>query len=257
MSAPRPSPSDSNPSKSPASNSPFVAAVVIVAAGDSTRMRSAGGTRKPLLELAGKTLLEHACEPFAASRFVRDIIVVAHHGDRERVLELARSLPSLSRVLRVVDGGDLRVDSVRAGVAAVPLDVDVIAVHDAARPFVETEAVDRTLATAAERGAALLGIPAVDTLKTTIDGYHAEHTLDRSVIWHAQTPQAFRASLLRELLERAAEEGVAPTDEANLYERFVGPVPLEKGSHDYFKITTPRDLELAEALLRLRAEARA
>jgi 2-C-methyl-D-erythritol 4-phosphate cytidylyltransferase len=92
-----------------------------------------------------------------------------------------------------------------------------------------------------------------DTIKTSSSGEAAEGTIDRSVLWAAQTPQVFRTALLRELFERAASDGFQPTDEAALHERYAGPVPLVEGSSDNFKITTPTDLVVAEAVLRARA----
>jgi len=153
-------------------------------------------------------------------------------------------------VRAIVAGGAVRSDSVRAGLAACAAQCELVALHDAARPLVERDSVERALALAARLGAALLAIPVTDTVKTSADGERAEATLDRSVLWCAQTPQVFRRELLQRLVERAAAEGFRPTDEAALHERYVGPIPIARGSARNLKLTTPEDLPLILALLR-------
>lgn len=227
-------------------------AVVLVAAGASTRMGAGSGVRKPFLVLDGRTVLEHAARAFDVLERVREIVLVGHPDDLERLEALARTSTSLRKVRRVVAGGELRVDSVRAGVGALDDESELVAVHDAARPLVPSTIVARALATAAERGAALVATPVVDTIKTSSDGLVAESTLDRSVLWAAQTPQVFRLATLRALLERARREAFRPTDDAALHERYVGPVPIVACDATNLKITTPEDLLLAASLLRSR-----
>lgn len=227
-------------------------AVVLVAAGASTRMGGSAGVRKPFLVLDGRTVLEHAARAFDALERVREIVVVGHADDLERLGALARSSSLLRKVRRVVVGGEQRVDSVRAGLSAVADDIELVAIHDAARPLVPSAVVARALATAAERGAALVAAPVVDTIKTSSDGLVAQSTLDRSVLWAAQTPQVFRLATLRALLERALAEGFRPTDDAALHERYVGPVPIVACDAHNLKITTAGDLALAAAILRAR-----
>jgi 2-C-methyl-D-erythritol 4-phosphate cytidylyltransferase len=160
----------------------------------------------------------------------------------------------MKKVRQVVRGGELRTDSVRAGVAAMRTDLELVAIHDAARPLVASDTIERAIALAGERGAAVVAVPLVDTVKTSSDGTHAQSTLDRSVLWSAQTPQVFRARQFRELLEKARQEEFRPTDDAALYERFVGGVPICVGDPHNFKLTTPGDLLLAGAILRARRE---
>lgn len=229
------------------------AAAVLVAAGASTRMSQEGSAkRKPLLPLGGQTVLEHACAAFHEARLVRDLIVVTHAEDLAEVTQLARESAAMKSVLRVLPGGATRTHSTRIGLEATPEDAEVVLVHDAARPLIRSETIDRCVAMAQERGAALVGVPVVDTIKTSSDGYYAERTLDRSVLWRAQTPQAFRRRTLEDLMQRALGSTEEFTDEASVHERFLGPVPLVKGTEDNFKLTTPRDLDLAAALLDLR-----
>jgi len=230
------------------------AAAVLVAAGGSVRMGLSGGPRKPFLKLAGRALIERACEAFEASALVQEIVLVGHAQDLERLRELSRRSASMAKVGVVVAGGATRAESVRQGVTAVRPGVEVIAIHDAARPLVGVAVVELALRVAARSGAAVVALPATDTVKISSDGEHVERTLDRSVVWLAQTPQVFRAEVLRDLLLRAEKDGFAPTDEAALYEKYVGGVALVRGEATNLKVTTPADLELAAAILRARRE---
>lgn len=227
---------------------------LIVAAGDSTRMGAGAPVRKPFLVLGDRTVLEHACAAFDRVPAVREIVVVGHREDLARLQALAASSGALRKVRAVVAGGELRTDSVRAGLRAAAPDAELIAVHDAARPLVTVDVIEGALALAAERGAALVAVPVVDTVKTSADGRNAESTLDRSTLWAAQTPQVFRRTLLVDLLDRAAREGFRPTDEAALHERYAGPIPIARGAGANAKLTTPEDVAVFSALLRLRQE---
>lgn len=230
---------------------------VLLAAGQSTRMGDgATSVRKPFLVLEGLTLLEHACSAFDRVAAVVEIVLVGHPSDRERLERMAKGCPTLRKVRAIVNGGELRTDSVRAGVAACSPECRLVAVHDVARALVEPALIEQAVARATTRGAALVAAPMTDTVKTSSDGLHAETTLDRSVLWSAQTPQVFQAARLRELLERARAENYRPTDDAALHERYVGPIPIVPGTSHNLKITTPDDLVLAAAILRARRGAR-
>jgi 2-C-methyl-D-erythritol 4-phosphate cytidylyltransferase len=229
--------------------------VLLVAAGRSTRMGANAEVRKPLLRLGQCTVIEHACSAFDRVAAVREIVVVGHPDDLEALRALAASARTMRKVRALVPGGELRTDSVRAGLATCAADAELIAIHDAARPLVTAEIVERALHTAAREGAALVAVPVVDTLKSSSDGLRAEATVDRSALWAAQTPQVFRKSLLIDLLERAAREEFRPTDEAALHERYVGPIAISRGSSTNGKLTTPEDLPVFEALLRSRKES--
>jgi 2-C-methyl-D-erythritol 4-phosphate cytidylyltransferase len=231
---------------------------VIVAAGASSRFSSAaargGPQRKPFLKLGGSTVLEHACAAFDAVAAIEHLVLVLRVEDLTAVERMGLGTGCLRKVAALVEGGAERIDSVRAGVDAVPRGATLIAVHDAARPLVQPRTIEKALRVAARTGAALVASPVRDTIKISATGEQAESTLDRSVLWAAQTPQVFRATLLRELLERAQTEQFKPTDEAALHERFVGPVAIVEGDPSNLKITTPSDLVLAEAILRARRE---
>ena len=227
------------------------AAAVLVAAGNSTRMGA--GERKPFRALGGRSILEHACAAFDASPSITALVLVVHREDVERVRELSARSPALAKVCAVVAGGAQRSDSVRLGVAAVPAECELVLVHDAARALVRSATIEAAVETAARLGSALVAVPVRDTIKSAPDGRCAQATVDRSALWAAQTPQAFRTRELALLLERAAAESFSPTDDAALHERYVGPVPLVRGDDTNLKITTPDDLEIAEAILSRRA----
>ena len=148
-----------------------------------------------------------------------------------------------------VAGGRERQDSTRAGLAALPADVDLVAVHDAARPLVRPEDVERVVSAAREGGAALLAVPVRDTIHHVRDGLLAE-TPPRETCWAAQTPQAFRRDWLEEALAKAAAEGTVGTDDAGLVRALGVPVRVVEGDPRNLKITTWEDLAVAEAWLR-------
>jgi 2-C-methyl-D-erythritol 4-phosphate cytidylyltransferase len=229
-------------------------AAILVAAGSSTRMgATVDSVRKPFIVLDGMTLLERACAAFDRSSAVRDIVVVGHPDDMERLGRMGTTCAALRKVRAIVPGGELRTDSVRAGVQAVPAGCTLVAIHDVARPLIETSVIEEAITVAGRHGAALVAIPMSDTVKTSSDGVHAESTLDRNVLWCAQTPQVFKLAQLRQLLARARAEDWRPTDDAVLHERYVGPVPIVRGSAQNLKITTGEDLAIAAAILRSRA----
>ncbi len=210
--------------------------LVIVAAGSGSRL----GRPEPkaLVPLAGKPLLSWTLDAFAPAAFAR--IVVAAPPDR--IADFERLAGGRARV---VGGGETRAASVRRGCEALELrDEDVVAIHDAARPFVTEEEIRAVLRAAEETGAAIAATPVVDTIKRVADGRILE-TVDRSELFGAATPQAFRAGILR----KALSSGQDATDEAALCERLGIPVAIVPVSRFTLKITTPEDLELAEAIL--------
>jgi len=228
-------------------------ALVLVAAGNSTRMELGKGERKPFVDLDGMTVLERAAEAFAALPRVAEIIVVAQKQDHKRVRALAAAGGPLARLTKIVAGGAERADSVRAGVEATNPALSLIAVHDAARPLIDVATVVAALATATARGGALVATRVHDTIKHSADGLAADATLDRSELWAAQTPQVFRRNDLLDWFARASADTFSPTDDAALCERYRGPVPLVEGPHTNFKLTTLADLDLARAIVARRA----
>ncbi len=214
--------------------------------------------RKPLLTLAGRTLIEHTLAAFDRVPWVLEIVIVSHPADVETFAQMARDAtrlhPSFMKVRAVVPGGRRRTHSVRHGARSVSQDIDVVLVHDAARPLIGSEVIEMCARIAQRDGAAVVAVPVSDTLKTSASGTHAERTLDRSVLWAAQTPQGFRRAVLIELLARAEADEFEATDDCALHERYLGPVTIVAGDPCNLKVTTPSDLIVVEALLAWRAK---
>ena len=206
-----------------------------------------GGLSKPFLELAGEPVLLHALRPFLAQASVVSVVVALAADD---VASPPKWLTGLDDRIAVVAGGETRTESVGNALAALPPDVDVIAVHDAARPLVTTEVVAECIAVAAGGQGAVAGCRAVDTMKEVDGGGGIIGTVDRSSLWRAHTPQVFPAALLREAYEHA---GPGATDDAALVERMGADVRMVDGGAWNLKVTRPDDLPVAEALLRMRS----
>lgn len=224
---------------------PERAALVIVAAGEGRRLGFA--QRKALVPLGGRPLVEHSLRRLLALAWLDPVVVVGHAADRAELTALLARMP---RPVALADGGERRQDSVLAGLRAVP-GCDLVLVHDAARPFVPVERLAELADRARAVGAALLAVPVADTIKETRAGEPSAvaRTLPRERLRAAQTPQAFRAGPLQELLARAVADGTAVTDEAALFEAAGFAVAFVEGSARNFKITAAQDLALAEALL--------
>ncbi len=231
------------------------AGAILVAAGASVRFGGGEPTRvrKPLLEVAGRLLIEHTAEAFRAASSVAEIVVVAHPGDVEQLERLAATSPSMEKVVAVVAGGAQRTDSVRIGTRWCRFDLDVLCVHDAARPLVRPDLIDRCIERAHATGAALVARAVVDTLHRIAPKGQGLERVERTGLWAAQTPQCFRARPFRELLARAQADGFTPTDDAALWQRYIGMPEFVEGDAANLKLTTPGDLELIEALLSWRA----
>jgi 2-C-methyl-D-erythritol 4-phosphate cytidylyltransferase len=214
---------------------------VIVAAGASTRM---DGVNKLLQPLHGRPLLAYSLAVFAGHPRVERVVVVASPANFEPFRALAAEFAGVGVVL----GGARRRDSVLCGLQAAG-DCDIIVVHDGARPLVTEAMIDAVIDGAIATGAALCAVPVADTVKRGDAKGLVEATVVRDGLWLAQTPQAFRADLLRRA--HAATDADA-TDDAALVEGLAEPVRLVAGSRENLKVTTPEDLALAEALLAAR-----
>ncbi len=224
-------------------------AALVVAAGRGERLGHA--LPKAFVPLAGRPLLLHALEALASVPAVDLVVPVVSASDRPHWSALEPALAGLAKLAPAVDGGAERQDSVRAGVEALPHDVALVAVHDAARPLVRPEAVERVIEAARRQGAAILALPLRDTVKRVQCG-RILATPDRSELWAAQTPQVFRTALLREALAKARAEGFVGTDDAQIVERLGVSVAVVEGDADNLKITHPEDLAAAEQWLAAR-----
>jgi len=227
-------------------------AALVLAAGRGERFRSP--LPKAFVLLAGRPLLWHALAAVAAAREIDLVVPVVAPGDMERFAALAPLLRDIKKLAPAVAGGRERQDSMQAGLRALPPEVAWVAVHDAARPLIRQEEISRVVTQAQRCGAALLAVPAMDTVKRVIEGRVVE-TPPRAQCWLAQTPQVFRVELLREALAKAMAEGWVATDDAQLVERLGSIVEVVPGASDNLKITQPEDLLWAEARLAARAQA--
>jgi 2-C-methyl-D-erythritol 4-phosphate cytidylyltransferase len=221
---------------------------VIVAAGDGRRMNSA--TPKVFLPVKGKPLILYTLERFVEVQNVSRVILVLPAGELARcdaLIRAERALNALRYTLR--PGGARRQDSVRQGLACLDRDCEVVVVHDGARPFVRPALVDRCVEAAFKEGAAVVGLPARDTIKIVSSDRVVSKTLPREGLWHIQTPQAFRTELIRAAYERAEREDIEATDDAMLVERLQKSVVVLEGDPFNIKVTVPEDLTLAEMLI--------
>jgi 2-C-methyl-D-erythritol 4-phosphate cytidylyltransferase len=233
-------------------------AVILPAAGLGTRMgrtsaETTGTSRKQFMLLDGSPILLHTVRKFAACDRVSEIVVVLRREDLEWVEELLRR-EIRSKTVRVVEGGNSRQESVERGLAAVSPDTELVAVHDAVRPFVDLEIIQKAIDEAAEHGAAIVGIVPVDTVKQVsgaqATGAKIRSTISRERLMLAQTPQVFRHDLLNQAFEAARRDGFVGTDESSLVERLEQvEVRVVMGSDRNIKITKPGDMDLARLFL--------
>lgn len=219
-------------------------AALVLAAGRGQRLGRE--VPKAYVALGGQTLLARSLAAMDRAVDIDMVQPVIGADDVERFAGLGFA-PSTKRLDPVIGGAE-RQDSVAAGLAALPESVGWVAVHDAARCLIAPEDIARVVAEAKEHGAALLAVPARDTIKRVRDGAVVE-TPDRSECWAAQTPQVFRCDLLREALEKARADAFTGTDDAQLVERLGVTVRVVSGSIRNIKITLPEDLALAESWL--------
>jgi 2-C-methyl-D-erythritol 4-phosphate cytidylyltransferase len=208
-----------------------------------------GPVRKQYRTLAGRPILAHALAAVAACPEIEEIVLVVPAEDREMCRTTVVAPLEISTPVKIVSGGVERQMSVAHGLEAISAGIDLVAIHDGVRPFVRPEEFSAVLAAAHEHGAAILAVPAADTLKRADNQGSARETLDRADIWMALTPQAFRLDLLKEAHAAARRDQVLGTDDAALLERLGRPVRLVPGSRTNLKVTTPEDLDLAQALL--------
>jgi len=242
--------------------------VILPAAGIGTRMAAGAGssgagagTPKQFLSLGGVPMLIHSLRAFLAVERVAAIYVAVRATEIDRVKAQLAEHGLGARVqvdrIHVVEGGDIRQQSVANALARLVAETgcgpeDVVLVHDAARPLIEPETIDRTIDAIAESGAAIVGLPAVDTIKQverTAHGAIITATIPRERIVQAQTPQGAKCGLLQRAFAEAEKDEFIGTDEASLLERAGIEVAVVAGSARNFKVTQPGDLELAEFYL--------
>ena len=237
--------------------------LLIAAAGSGRRMGAAGN--KLLLPLAGRPLLAWTLEAALACGAIKWIGVVGQPVDGEAIAALvaevrqgAKARSHLAPVVWIV-GGDSRQDSVLRGLAALPDDAEQVLIHDGARCLVEPDLLHRCCAALGEAvltGAGIIAAtPVTDTIKEVGEGGRIQATLDRSLLWAAQTPQGFAVGPLRQAHAMAEAQGWTVTDDAALFERLGWPVQVLEAPPSNIKVTTRFDLTVAETVLKTRAMA--
>lgn len=229
---------------------PIRCAVVVAAAGSSTRM---GGKDKILLPLGDQPVLARTLRALELCPHVTEIVVVTRRDLIVPIGQLCRDC-GFQKVTKVVPGGETRTQSVLNGVGEISKDAELIAIHDGARPLVTQRLLDEVITRAAQCGAAAPAVPVKDTIKRAKDGV-VEATLERSELFAVQTPQVFQADLIRTALTRAIEENAPLTDDCGAVERLGIGVALTQGDYRNLKLTTPEDIAMAEALLEWEDEA--
>jgi 2-C-methyl-D-erythritol 4-phosphate cytidylyltransferase len=208
----------------------------------------AGTSRKQFMLLEGSPILLHTIRKFALTPTVSEIVVALRPDDIEWVRELLRA-ENFGKPVRLVEGGDSRQESVEHALATLDPATELVAVHDAVRPFIEHSILEKVFAEAGETGAAIVGIVPVDTVKQ-VHRNKIRQTIPRERLILAQTPQVFRFDLLKSAFAKAREDGFAGTDESSLVERLDQvEVTVVPGSDRNLKITKPSDMDLARLFL--------
>jgi 2-C-methyl-D-erythritol 4-phosphate cytidylyltransferase len=227
----------------------MTAAAIIVAAGMGQRFGDAGKSFVPVL---GEPMAAWSIQAAAAAASIEEIILVCgehSHAAANALIERSQ----LGKPIKLVLGGARRQDSALAGMRATSDDVDIIAIHDAARPLVTSTLFDAAVATAKSHGAAIVAIPVSDTIKRVTGGQVVE-TIPRDELMSVQTPQAFQKALLLDAFAIAERASFSVTDEASLVEREGGAVWVVPGLPENLKVTYAGDIVVVEALLRARFE---
>jgi 2-C-methyl-D-erythritol 4-phosphate cytidylyltransferase len=223
--------------------------VILPAAGLGTRMakvqpEKTGTSRKQFMLLDGSPILLHTIRKFASCPSVTEIVVALRPEDIDWVDSLLAA-GRFEKPVRLVEGGDSRQQSVENALASLGPDTDLVAVHDAVRPFIDRERIEEVIRVARETGAAIVGIVPVDTVKR-VHKNKVRATLPREHLILTQTPQVFRFDLLKQAFNKAREDGFVGTDESSLVERLEQvEVSVVQGTDRNIKITRPSDMDLA------------
>lgn len=227
-------------------------AALVAAAGSSNRM---GGVDKLLQPLDGVPVLVRTLTALQLAGGVDEIVVAAREEEILEISQFCRTY-GITKCSKVVRGGEDRVHSVLLAALEASSEMELLAVHDGARPLATPELIDQVIAAAARCGAAAPAVPVKDTVKLVREGGAVEETLERDRLRAVQTPQVFQSSLLKAALQSALEQKAPVTDDASAVERLGKVVFLVDGEEENLKITTPVDLVIAEAILQAREDGR-
>ncbi len=217
---------------------------LITAAGKGQRMQSE--IPKQYLCLGDKPILVHTLQVFEECLAVDGIYLIVPQDQMAMVQKDIVERYQFKKVLKLVRGGKMRQLSVWNGLQAIRSGCSIVVVHDGVRPFISCRLIEQSIEEAQKNGAAVVGVPAKDTVKRILEGKKVQ-TLQREEIWLAQTPQSFHFSLLKKAYQKAQQEDILGTDDASLVEGLGHPITLIKGDYSNIKITTPEDLAWAES----------
>jgi 2-C-methyl-D-erythritol 4-phosphate cytidylyltransferase len=208
-----------------------------------------GRVSKQFLRINDRPLLAYTLAPFQKHPLIDDIILVTREEDIPFCWEEIVQKEGFSKVSQVVAGGQERQDSVYQGLLALDKETDWVVIHDGARPMISWKTINAVLEAAVEKGAAIVGVPAKDTIKLVNPDLTVQDTPPRELLWHIQTPQVFRKTLVLKAYQEAIAHGWQGTDDASLVEKLGVPVYVVQGEYTNIKITTPEDFAfLFEAL---------
>ena len=222
---------------------------IIVAAGSSQRM----GFDKLFAVIAGEPVVAHAICAFERATSITEIVVVAREERHHEIRKISRNT-RFKKVRSIIPGGERRQDSVRAGLDRIDRDAQYIAVHDAARPLITPEQIERVFEQCRLHGAAALAQPINDTLKRVDANLLVVGSVDRHQLYAMQTPQIFERKLIEDAYRAVCAENILVTDEVSAVERLGRKIALVLNADFNFKITYPRDLPVADFIIRDRAK---
>jgi 2-C-methyl-D-erythritol 4-phosphate cytidylyltransferase len=223
---------------------------ILVAAGEGKRM----GRKKQFLFIRGKPLIAYTIQPFEDSSLVDGIILVGPKEDLGFIHNQVVEKYGFKTVEKIVPGGKRRQDSVYEGLLALEGNCDLVIVHDGARPLITTKLLEQSILLCQKFKAVVTAVRITDTVKREEGGF-ISHTLDRGLLWAAQTPQTFAYQLILRAYQKAFKDGYLASDDSALVERIGQRIKIMEGSYDNLKLTTPEDIPLLEALLRKRGKS--
>lgn len=228
-------------------SSNYKCTAIIVAAGKGTRMKET--ENKIFADILGKPLLAYTLEAFEECHLIQDIIIVTREEDVVDCRNEIVDAYGFIKVSKIVTGGLERQTSVYRGLQEVGHNIDMVVIHDGARPLVRVEDIKNSIYECAEHGASVVGVKVKDTVKFADQNDFIDNTPQRDHLWIAQTPQTFNYKMILRAHQSAIEDGVTGTDDSSLVERLGAKVKLVEGSYQNIKVTTEEDIYVIESIL--------
>jgi len=222
---------------------------LIVSAGKGHRFK--GEKKKQFYLLADKPILAHTLDKFETCPLIHSIFLVVGEEDMDYSLKEIVERYHYKKVSQIIPGGKRRQESVKNGLDLLPLDTEVVVIHDGVRPFVTREMIEESIRSAMRFRAVVFAMPVKETIKLVHPDGTVLRTLERESLWQVQTPQSFQVDLIKKAYAKAIEDGFIGTDDASLVERLGEKVHILPGTYTNIKITTPEDLLLAKLLLKV------